>query len=247
MARQVPDSDSRLVTRTHRTATQSFVIQLPDKDLYYFFVDDDPVHISFGRVETRLGRFVVGVRHSVAGSPFVVLCLYDKYRSLNGNTTACCAFGNRPSHPMAFYQPSALVIGAVVTATFSLPKYSKHVRHSFVPAFITVSIPSTAPPPKTVELRKIPANLIATLNSRALCDCTFTLENGIETSASKNVVVASSAFFETKFREVEWCTPGSTIAFECWSVRAALPCLVHMYNGWMPTDGDLPKPDSPRT
>ncbi|ORZ38343.1 hypothetical protein BCR44DRAFT_47509 [Catenaria anguillulae PL171] len=90
-----------------------------------------------------------------------------------------------------------------------------------------------------------PQALVDTINVPALCDCTFALGDGTTLRASRAILAhASPSFFGTMFGRQAWTAGGrdSTIQFRGWSIKAYLPCMVHMYSGWIPDEGPLTVP-----
>ncbi|ORZ29178.1 hypothetical protein BCR44DRAFT_42374 [Catenaria anguillulae PL171] len=214
-------------------------------------------NLPMSSIQSSIGTLNFAVRSGMAGYPYidVVMCvcdtqgvqllprellislkLYVKKHSKNksGNSWQWSEGGPLCIEPLTrLLSSSDLGLGSVTTFTFAIPAVHGECAYTVENVALGISLPFT---PASVNARL--GKLVSTLNSPAVCDCMFELRDGIQITASKAVLAAASQFFATKFQEPQWSA--QPIKFDSWSVKAALPCLMHLYNGWVPSDGELP-------
>ncbi|ORZ35383.1 hypothetical protein BCR44DRAFT_1434102 [Catenaria anguillulae PL171] len=152
--------------------------------------------------------------------------------------------------------------GTVVTSTFAFPDNYSDARWAIKQLSVTVDcvydlvlpVGQTSSQSRSGS-RISPSfssalNLVDCINDTGLSDCRLQFQDGSTIAACKLVLAHASPFFMTMFKEPQWTAAAASgsapepIPFDSWSIKAFIPCLIHMYTGWVPYHGDLPRPDA---
>ncbi|ORZ38360.1 hypothetical protein BCR44DRAFT_1429111 [Catenaria anguillulae PL171] len=157
--------------------------------------------------------------------------------------------------------PAALCTrGSVVSVAFEIPGNYPDAKLVVEQLIVTISTVSKATPCPTPTTSCSTMSLFhGTINVPHLCDCLLELADNTTLHASRAILAhASPNFFGTAFKRPEWNSPTETenapsqdedggpprvpmfhVKLELWSIKSVLPCLAHMYFGWLPTTSTI--------